>query len=117
MLRKAEPDVDSHAFGYRTLSRLQSLSDAGVLYISIRNPRVHFPALLQHVIRGRLQVSEDFGRESRIADQRRDCLDDLPVFRQFFRFCEPVSRLNQLHDFWVFGDRRWICGLPVHKTE
>src|SRR5262252_4503321 len=58
LLRKAERDVDPYAFGDRTLCRLQSFSGARVFYVGIRNPRTHLPALLQHFVSGRVEISK-----------------------------------------------------------
>jgi hypothetical protein len=73
--------------------------------------------LVQHFVSGRVQISKHFDGDACISNQRRNCLHDLPVFRRFFPFGEPVSGLNQVHDFRVLGDQRRICGLPVHKTD
>lgn len=57
---------------------------AGVFDVGIQYPGKHLLALRQHLLRGCIEIRENFDRDSGIADERRNLLHDVFVFFVLF---------------------------------
>ncbi len=95
----------------------KTLVRTGILDMGICNPGEHFLALGKHLLSCRIEIRKHFDGNPSVSHERRNALDNLPVFVFFFFGAQRVTGCDELLNLRILGNQRWIRGLAIHKPE